>query len=291
MTLLTTIQEAAQELALVKPSSVYSATTDLMAQQLLTHANRTGKELRSKYDWPELVKEYTFTLATSTASYAMPGDFDRFAHMTHWDRDQQWEVAGPIDAEDWQFLKSGTTTIRPRRRWRFKTFETKQFFVDPTPVAADNGVTLVFEYYSKNWLRPKLWVTATVFAANAYSFYNGNYYQTTAGGTTGATPPTHTSGSVSDGTVTWTYISAAYDTYGADTDVSHLDENLIAMGVKWRYRLAHNLPGWEVMKAEYEFEAKKLSSNNRGARTLNMNEGRWRTMLPYPHTPENGFGT
>ena len=37
---------------------------------------------------------------------------------------------------------------------------------------------------------------------------SGNLYKTTAGGTAGATAPTHTSGSVSDGGVTWDYVSS-----------------------------------------------------------------------------------
>jgi len=40
----------------------------------------------------------------------------------------------------------------------------------------------------------------------------GRYYYATGAGATGATPPTHTSGSVSDGTVTWTYrATSGYD--------------------------------------------------------------------------------
>lgn len=58
------------------------------------------------------------------------------------------------------------------------------------------------------------WASSTSFASGAYCIYGLNLYQTTAGGTTGATPPTHTSGSVSDGAVTWayvnSYINAAY---------------------------------------------------------------------------------
>jgi hypothetical protein len=55
----------------------------------------------------------------------------------------------------------------------------------------------------------KQWVTATVVAAGAYCDTGaGNVYTTTAGGTTGATQPTHTVGTVSDGGVLWTYVSA-----------------------------------------------------------------------------------
>lgn len=51
------------------------------------------------------------------------------------------------------------------------------------------------------------WTAATVYAANAIvNTDDGNVYQTAAGGTSGSTKPTVTSGSVSDGGVTWTYL-------------------------------------------------------------------------------------
>lgn len=68
---------------------------------------------------------------------------------------------------------------------------------------------------TQNWL---VYITPNVYTAWAsaqvtpqYNYcYNGlNVYQATTGGTTGATAPTHTSGAVSDGGVTWTYITSA----------------------------------------------------------------------------------
>jgi len=50
------------------------------------------------------------------------------------------------------------------------------------------------------------WITATAYAAKKYAINSGNLYYTEIGGTSGATAPTHTSGTVSDGTVAWTFI-------------------------------------------------------------------------------------
>lgn len=50
------------------------------------------------------------------------------------------------------------------------------------------------------------WVTAHVYAALAFSSNAGKLYQTTLGGTSGATVPTHTTGTVTDGTVLWTFV-------------------------------------------------------------------------------------
>lgn len=50
------------------------------------------------------------------------------------------------------------------------------------------------------------WTTATVYAAADYVKHLNNLYLTTAGGTSGASAPVHTSGTVSDGGVSWTYV-------------------------------------------------------------------------------------
>ena len=60
------------------------------------------------------------------------------------------------------------------------------------------------------------WYTGTVYAAGAtvisYDGSNvGRVYKTTLGGTTGATAPTHTSGTVSDGGVSWTCVMPNID--------------------------------------------------------------------------------
>ena len=51
------------------------------------------------------------------------------------------------------------------------------------------------------------WNGTTVVAAGAFAVYLGNIYRTSAGGTTGSTPPTHITGDASDGGVTWTFYS------------------------------------------------------------------------------------
>lgn len=51
----------------------------------------------------------------------------------------------------------------------------------------------------------KVWKTGELILLNQVRKYGANYYYATVAGTTGATPPTHTSGAISDGGVTWTY--------------------------------------------------------------------------------------
>jgi hypothetical protein len=113
--------------------------------------------------------------------------------------------------------------------------------ITPTPTASQAGQVCIFEYIADRCVKPRNWVTGTAFAANSYCFNNGNYYKTTLGGTTGATAPTHTTGSVSDGAVTWTYYDGSYMTFLADTDSSIFNEALVEQGVKERFAEMHGL--------------------------------------------------
>lgn len=79
-------------------------------------------------------------------SYALPSDLDRFMTQTFWDRNFRWQLLGPLNAQEWQVLKSGISPTGPRRRFRIMG---NLFYVDPTP--ADNGSIIAYEYYSNAW--------------------------------------------------------------------------------------------------------------------------------------------
>nr|7EEA_A Chain A, Short-tailed cyanophage tailspike receptor-binding domain [unidentified]7EEA_B Chain B, Short-tailed cyanophage tailspike receptor-binding domain [unidentified]7EEA_C Chain C, Short-tailed cyanophage tailspike receptor-binding domain [unidentified] len=64
-------------------------------------------------------------------------------------------------------------------------------------------LTLLGDYSSTDYTQ---WVTATAVPVGAKRWNGANAYVAEAAGTTGATAPTHTSGTVSDGGVNWRYI-------------------------------------------------------------------------------------
>ena len=47
----------------------------------------------------------TFTF--SKTKYAMPPDYETIADTTQWDKTKRWQMLGPEDAQQWQWLKSG----------------------------------------------------------------------------------------------------------------------------------------------------------------------------------------
>lgn len=229
-TLLGMCQNVAVRAGYQSPTAIVGVTSDLQ-RQLLAFANEVIQRAANKYEWPKLIKEYTFTLSTSVPSYALPADINRIITETAWDRGTAWPLTGPLSAQEWQQFKSGTTQASIPRRFRVKGMEDEEFFIDPTPSSADNGLTMAFEYLSDRPVRPKTWVASTAFAAASYCFYDGRYYYTGAGGTTSTTAPTHTTGTATDGTVTWAYYSGAYNAFLADTDIPNIDPLAIEQGL------------------------------------------------------------
>ncbi len=80
----------------------------------------------------------------SQAIYPMPFDFDRITASTAYNKSTRWEILGPKNAQDWQWLKSGYINSGPRARWR--QIGGKFVVWPPPPADQEFG----FEYQSKN---------------------------------------------------------------------------------------------------------------------------------------------
>lgn len=139
--------------------------------------------------------------------------------------------------------------------------------------------SLVFAYQSKEWFLPRRWNDGIAVAAGSYCFWNGNVYKTTAGGTTGTTAPTHTTGSVTDGGVIWAYwpeeqsqrnsFDNVYTTFTADTDEFLLDEDLVSLGVQAYFLKAKTLP-WQDAMGMFLSELKSEMAEKEGGEVLYM---------------------
>lgn len=283
MNVLTLIQDTCRELKLPVPSSVYSST-DREIQLLMALLNLEGTEVRAKYVWPVLNKEYTFNTVAGVSAYALPTDFDFECFNTHWDRTSKWALRGPLDAQTWQARKSGIVTVLPRYGFRVRGASSTPLNLEPVPDAVKQ---LVFEYQSDNWVRPATeWTASTVFAAGSYCFSNGNVYKTTAGGTSGAVQPTHNTGSASDGGVTWTF--ATYDRILADTDELVLSPQVLKAGVKWRWKRENGME-WETYRAEAEDNARLAIQSGRSAPDIAITPRRGSALISMYSIPDGGF--
>jgi len=92
----------------------------------------------------------TYTSVTFTFSqtkYPLPNDFEAITDNTHWDKTKHWQMLGPEDAQQWQWLKSGYISTGPRIRWRILG---QKFQIWPP---YNTQEYLGFEYRSKGWAR------------------------------------------------------------------------------------------------------------------------------------------
>lgn len=166
-TLLQLMQTVCDEVGLPRPDFI-TTSTDQQIRQLLALANREGREQASAPEqWPQLRGEQTITLVNGQAAYNFPSDFESYIPDTIWDRDMRWPVAGPLSAQEWQFLKSGLINTQPWMRYRVMS---GQLYIDPTPTTTTAGQSIVIEYQSKAWCQSAAGVVQTAWTADTDTF-------------------------------------------------------------------------------------------------------------------------
>lgn len=91
------------------------------------------------------------------AKYALPADYDAIVPRTQWDKSKHWEMLGPEDAQQWEWILSGFISTGPRVRWRlFGSY----FQIWP---GFSNSELLGFEYRSNAWAATAAGVAKTSF--------------------------------------------------------------------------------------------------------------------------------
>ena len=87
------------------------------------------------------------TVTFSKTIYPLPPDYETITDNTHWDKTKHWQMLGPVDAQQWQWLKSGYISTGPRVRWRIlgNTFQIWPPY--------NTQEYLGFEYRSKGFVR------------------------------------------------------------------------------------------------------------------------------------------
>jgi len=98
------------------------------------------------------------TIYFQKVKYAFPDDYDSIIPRTQWDKSKHWEMLGPEDAQQWEWLLSGFISTGPRIRWRLLG---NYFQIWP---GYSSSELLGFEYLSKGWAR-----TAAGVAKNSFT--------------------------------------------------------------------------------------------------------------------------
>jgi hypothetical protein len=84
-------------------------------------------------------------LSFMKVKYPLPADYDASVPRTHWDKSKRWEMLGPTDAQQWEWLLSGYISTGPRIRWRLLGN-----FFQIWPGVSTNEL-LGYEYRSQAW--------------------------------------------------------------------------------------------------------------------------------------------
>lgn len=75
--------------------------------------------------------------------------------------------------------------------------------------------------------------------------------------------------------------------FTVDTDTSAFDEEIVTMGVVYRYKKSKGLPGWEIDRMDYMDELKKLAGRDKANRTVNMQDP---SADDYSRLPDRNYG-
>jgi hypothetical protein len=85
------------------------------------------------------------TIYFQKMQYDLPIDYESIVPRTMWDKSKHWEMLGPEDPQQWEWLLSGYISTGPRVRWRLYG---SYFHIWP---GFSNDEYLGFEYRSKGW--------------------------------------------------------------------------------------------------------------------------------------------
>lgn len=280
-TILDLVNQAAAEIGF--PSVSYlNGSTDKNSQRFLALAKAEGEESSSQVMWPQLEKLGTVTLVANQANYVLPYDFDRIISETGWDSSNKWPLWGPVTASEWQSLKYSTSGSTLPWAYRAYGSQSNQFYLDPTPATGDAGKILAFRYYSKWYARPKTWKANTAFQPGTFCSYNGYYFYTTAGGTSGTEAPDYNNPNINsystyDGGITWllegfgwTYSNVTpYEPFVHDADELNIPERSFVLGLKWRMKKATGFE-WQDLYQEYLIQRQSEIGKLNGGRILDI---------------------
>ena len=92
--------------------------------------------------------------------YDLPSDYESLVPRTMWDKSKHWEMLGPEDAQQWEWLLSGYISTGPRVRWRLLG---SYFQIWP---GFSNAELLGYEYRSNGWAASSTGTVKTSFTAD-----------------------------------------------------------------------------------------------------------------------------
>lgn len=156
-TALQIVQQAAAELGLPVPVTVYQSR-EQTAVQMLALLNSCGNELMVSFQWEHLLKLANITTVAGQSRYDKPSDFGWMINQTLWDQANRRPVVGPQSPQSWQILTNALLGTGPFSRYRVQG---NMLEFQPTPQA--DGLNFNYQYISNGWIQtyldPNLYVS------------------------------------------------------------------------------------------------------------------------------------
>lgn len=143
------LNRAAIELGFDESSDPLNDTNKAF-RQLQALLNSSAEDLIWAHPWTELQKEHSITTdSADSGTYTLPSDFLYMIDQTGWERTNDNALLGPLNAQDWQYLK-GRDLINQSVYVSFR-LQQKKFKVYPDNPVPD-ALEIYFEYMSDKWL-------------------------------------------------------------------------------------------------------------------------------------------
>ncbi len=255
-------------------------------QQYLSLFTFIGDNLRNRpYQWPQLKRGYTFTTQTGVSKIQLPGDFYRILESGQWDTTNQWPMRGPISDYNFNVREFAVVSLQTRKAFRLigptqHLYSTTPYnkrssgYFEIDPAGQNNTDQLFMGYISANWIWPQDWIANTAYTLGQIRSGNGYVYICTGAGTSGTTRPSVATGTVVDGTVTWTVYTESYqptptNTNLSDIDLCLFDDDLMIEGMRWAYFRAKKQE-YEQERQDWENQVKSAYARFNGPIRVNM---------------------
>lgn len=238
-------------------------SNDTTTKQLLALLQTVNEDVMEAYNWPGLMRSTTITLVTGQAQYDVAADFSFHHYDTFWNQSTTWQLYGALSNQEYADINGYGLDSTVPAKFLIRGIVNKKIEISPVPTASENGEVVYYLYHSARYVKPITWAAGLSFTSGDYCIYNNNYYISETTGTSGATPPIHTTGSVTDGTITWLYTNNAYRTFIDDTDGTILPQRIIEQGLLEAYNDQKGLtytPRFEQMVID-EFRRERPASS------------------------------
>lgn len=288
------ISDAALELALVTSAVAdpWASNTDANVALLRQLLKSVGRDLSRRHRWTQLQALYVLTTAANQPFYGLPADYDRYIDQSGWNRSTRLPLSG-ISPVQWEILQGQLSGVVLNTLIR--QLQGNLLVYPGTSVTS--GLLIAFEYMSSFWVRPSAvpssvvqWMPSQAYSLNNYVSNGGNLYQCTTAGTASTSGPTATSGTQTDGTVVWTYVSASgASAPSAKDDTILLESNMVqsALQLAWRKKKRMDASAEEVA-ADDAFE--QAVSMDSPAEVLRLARNEKVSLLGLQNLPVTGWG-